>query len=69
MSRFCPHAGADLADGFVDGGRIVCPWHNVPFDPDTGASPCPALKPLRRFAADPYVVLDRPLERAPRTPG
>jgi len=66
VSRFCPHAGADLADGFIDGGRIVCPWHNVSFDPDSGASSCAALQPLRRFAAEAYVALDQPLARDPQ---
>ena len=52
LSRRCPHKGADLVEGFVCGGDIVCPWHNVRFDPDTGASACQALVPLRRFQCE-----------------
>ncbi len=27
MTAFCPHVGANLANGFVRGDRIVCPFH------------------------------------------
>lgn len=44
FSRRCPHEGADLANGFVVNNHIVCPWHNLPYDPVSGASPCAALR-------------------------
>lgn len=44
FSRRCPHEGADLANGFVVDNHIVCPWHNLPYDPVSGASPCAALR-------------------------
>jgi len=47
VSRFCPHGGADLADGHLDGTNIVCPWHNLRFDRTSGASDCQALPALR----------------------
>jgi nitrite reductase/ring-hydroxylating ferredoxin subunit len=50
LSRHCPHSGGDLARGWLDEEKIVCPLHSMPFDPETGASPCNALPPLRRFA-------------------
>ncbi len=25
----CPHLGADLCTGVVDGGQLVCPWHGL----------------------------------------
>lgn len=68
MTRRCPHAGGDLANGWVDGGDVVCPWHNLPFSGATGRSPCASLPPLRRVAAtivgeeiviDPKALLDR----------
>lgn len=46
FSRRCPHKGADLACGFISGERIVCPWHNLSFDPATGKPPCEGLRPL-----------------------
>lgn len=52
FSRRCPHEGADLVEGFVHDGAIVCPWHNLHFDPETGASSCKSLKPLRRYACE-----------------
>jgi uncharacterized protein DUF5914/Rieske 2Fe-2S protein len=30
--RACPHLGADLATGSVDGGALVCPWHGLRLD-------------------------------------
>ncbi|NBO64112.1 MAG: Rieske (2Fe-2S) protein [Acidobacteria bacterium] len=34
----CPHRGASLIDGFLDSGKIFCPWHDYDFDLRTGAS-------------------------------
>lgn len=45
FTRRCPHSGGDLADGWVDGENVVCPWHNMPFD-SSGRSPCKSLPPL-----------------------
>ena len=33
----CPHHGAPLSEGTIEGGRVVCPWHGWSFDPRTGA--------------------------------
>jgi len=53
LPRFCPHEGADLAYGIVRDGRLRCPWHNLPIDPETGAQPCASLGtvPARRLEA------------------
>lgn len=32
----CPHAGGNLAGGFVDNGCAVCPWHYWAFRLDNG---------------------------------
>lgn len=47
FSRHCTHEGGDLSLGYVDGRDVYCPWHGVPFDLDTGASPCKALARLK----------------------
>ncbi|MCG8589587.1 MAG: Rieske 2Fe-2S domain-containing protein [Proteobacteria bacterium] len=43
FARRCPHEGADLAQGHLQGDSIVCPWHNLRFSAATGESPCRAL--------------------------
>jgi 3-phenylpropionate/trans-cinnamate dioxygenase ferredoxin subunit len=52
VDRYCPHMGGDLAAGWIDEGRLVCPLHNLPFDLSTGASPCRTFQPLRRFPCE-----------------
>jgi nitrite reductase/ring-hydroxylating ferredoxin subunit len=52
FSRYCPHQGADLSCGFIKNDRLVCPWHNLSFDPATGASPCKSLPELRQFPCE-----------------
>ncbi|MCP3981656.1 MAG: Rieske (2Fe-2S) protein [bacterium] len=32
----CPHMGASLADGKVEGGRVECHWHHWNFDLGSG---------------------------------
>jgi nitrite reductase (NADH) small subunit/3-phenylpropionate/trans-cinnamate dioxygenase ferredoxin subunit len=32
----CPHAGANLADGWIEDGCAVCPWHAWAFRLDNG---------------------------------
>jgi nitrite reductase (NADH) small subunit len=32
----CPHHGAQLSEGSIENGRIVCSWHGWSFDPKTG---------------------------------
>lgn len=34
----CPHEGGPLGEGTIEGGRVVCPWHNYSFDVHTGAA-------------------------------
>ncbi|OBJ49187.1 Rieske 2Fe-2S domain-containing protein [Mycobacterium sp. 1423905.2] len=36
FGEFCPHLAAPMADGWVDRGRLVCPWHGSRFDVDSG---------------------------------
>jgi len=46
----CPHAGANLCDGYFDGRNIECPLHQGLYDAITGvAKAAPATKPLIMF--------------------
>ncbi|MCH7719586.1 MAG: Rieske 2Fe-2S domain-containing protein [Planctomycetes bacterium] len=36
LDNACPHSGGNLAGGSVDGAVVRCPWHDWPFDLDTG---------------------------------
>jgi nitrite reductase/ring-hydroxylating ferredoxin subunit len=47
FSRFCPHQGADLSAGHVDGSTLSCPWHNLRLDLSTGQSMCTTLRGLK----------------------
>jgi nitrite reductase (NADH) small subunit len=37
MENSCVHMGGPLGQGYVEGGKIVCPWHGWEYDPHTGA--------------------------------
>lgn len=36
MDNYCPHAGGNLAGGFVEEGCAVCPWHFWSFRLENG---------------------------------
>ncbi len=36
INDLCPHRGASLGEGFLDGGRVLCPLHCFDFDLHTG---------------------------------
>ena len=36
MDDTCPHQGANLSDGTLDGSTITCPWHGSTWDCKTG---------------------------------
>ena len=38
-SNICPHQGAPLSEGMLEGKNIVCPWHAWVFDVTSGLSP------------------------------
>lgn len=60
LAERCPHRGARLSCGHVDGGRVVCPYHAWRFDRNgAGIAPAqPALKAsARAFEAVDHVGL------------
>ena len=38
LDNECPHRGGPLAEGLIEDGKVVCPWHAWAFDPATGAT-------------------------------
>lgn len=36
-SPACPHEDGPLAEGWLEAGTVVCPWHGFNFDLATGA--------------------------------
>lgn len=40
----CPHRGAPLWEGTVEGTQVTCPWHAASFDLNTGAHLCPPAR-------------------------
>ena len=37
IENSCPHQGGPLAEGFLDGHVVTCPWHAWCFDVTSGA--------------------------------
>ena len=53
FAQFCPHAGAPMMDGYIDGAcRIVCPVHSLKF----------SLKDGRDANGDGYKLKTYPVE-------
>lgn len=36
MDNVCLHMGGPLGQGYIEGEKIVCPWHGWEYDPKTG---------------------------------
>jgi NADPH-dependent 2,4-dienoyl-CoA reductase/sulfur reductase-like enzyme/nitrite reductase/ring-hydroxylating ferredoxin subunit len=50
LAAHCTHYGAPLAEGYLSGGRIVCPWHHACFNARTGdLEEPPALDSLAAY--------------------
>ncbi len=41
LNNVCPHRGGPLAEGTIEGGKVVCPWHQWTFDLATGVATDP----------------------------
>jgi nitrite reductase/ring-hydroxylating ferredoxin subunit len=47
----CTHGKASLAEGYVEGAAIECPWHGGRFDIASGQPTClPAVEPITTYA-------------------
>lgn len=50
--EFCPHLAAPMSDGWMDRGRLVCPWHGSWFAAESGeVVRGPAAAPLPCYEA------------------
>lgn len=38
LDNVCPHQGGPLGMGFVDGSKLVCPWHGWQIEAKTGVA-------------------------------
>ncbi len=50
IDGICPHQGGPLAEGFVEGTLVTCPWHGWQFDLKTGCMPGSARIKVSVFA-------------------
>ena len=41
LDNCCPHRGAPLAEGWLEGQSVVCPWHSWTFSLKTGEAEYP----------------------------
>ena len=53
IQNTCPHRGAPLGEGALEGTVVTCPWHGWQFDVTTGASP---VNPAARQDTYPVTV-------------
>lgn len=60
IDNLCPHEGAPLSEGELDGTILVCPWHTAEFDLTCGKVLCPpAVEDVRSY---PVFVQDGTIE-------
>jgi NAD(P)H-dependent nitrite reductase small subunit len=45
INDLCPHRGAPLSEGFLEAGKVFCPWHCFDFNLRTGE--CTTVPSLR----------------------
>ena len=60
MDNLCPHRGAPLSDGRMNGAHIVCPWHGWEFDVRRGGlvmdpNRCQKTYPVQKRGGEVFV--------------
>ncbi len=50
LENACPHQGGPLADGFLEGSMVTCPWHAWCFDVRNGRMTLGQFAVVTRFA-------------------
>lgn len=61
LNDLCPHRGAPLCEGFLDAGKVFCPWHCFDFNLRTGectmvSSMSVAAYPVKIDGDDIYIL-------------
>lgn len=49
LENSCPHQGGPLADGWLEGATVTCPWHAWCFDLRTGSLTLGGFARVDRF--------------------
>jgi len=49
IDNFCPHQGGPLADGWLEGTTVTCPWHAWCFDLRDGKMTLGDFASVERF--------------------
>lgn len=66
IENSCPHQGGPLADGWLEGSVVTCPWHGWCFDVRSGKMTLGEFARVPRFdvaaRADGIYVATEPLE-------
>ena len=53
IENICPHAGASLAEGLLEGDEVLCPLHNFRFDIKTGVCSTDPILRVKTFTVLP----------------
>lgn len=69
LENACPHQGGPIADGYLEGPMVTCPWHAWCFDVRTGKMTLGDFAEIPRFdvrvEADGIFVATEPMNEAP----
>lgn len=68
LENSCPHQGGPIADGWLEGPLVTCPWHGWCFDVRSGKMSLGDFARVTKFAVrrdgDAILVSDDPIEEA-----
>lgn len=69
LENTCPHQGGPIADGWLEGAEVTCPWHGWCFDVRSGKMTLGDFARIARFAVerrgDDLYIDPAPLQEAP----
>ena len=69
LENSCPHQGGPIADGWLEGPLVTCPWHGWCFDVRSGKMTLGEFARVTQFAVrcegDAVLVSAAPVEETP----